>query len=209
MSTGPVRRYRRTATTDRLTDLRAVPFRRRLSRDGASYRRLWRLYETGLLQNIKRISSVSGGSIHGRPVGAGLTRRRGVDLGEGTQAGGGSRRSKPKWAGETTPSAANRRPRHPARQRCKCSAGRAAGHGAGPARERANQSRQTPAILDSRGTGRAYPVRPHRRPPCAEVSAVGRRLGRLRADPGVVQDVLITPHKKATAAVVAQMIPLG
>ena len=28
-------------------------------------------------------------------------------------------------------------------------------------------------------------------------------------DPGVVQDVLITPHKKATAAVVAQMIPLG
>ena len=28
-------------------------------------------------------------------------------------------------------------------------------------------------------------------------------------DPGVVQDVLITPHKNATAAVVAQMIPLG
>jgi len=28
-------------------------------------------------------------------------------------------------------------------------------------------------------------------------------------DPGVVQDVLITPHKKTTAAVVAQMIPVG
>jgi serine protease AprX len=122
--------------------------------------------------------------------------------------GGGSRRSKPKSASETTPSAAKP--------------------------EAAASGTTTPPADAQPGTGQAPPGRAQTkadRPlqfsiPAELVEHIllgpidDRRvlqdsplLGDVWAayalDPGIVQDVLITPHKKTTAAVVAQMIPVG
>ena len=104
--------------------------------------------------------------------------------------GGGSRRSKPKSASETMPIAAE--PEGAASGATAPAnatpAAAKARHGATTpdARDvRSIQSRQTPAILDSRRTGRTHPAGADRRSPrAAGFSAAGRRLDRVCARSG-------------------------
>lgn len=126
--------------------------------------------------------------------------------------GAGSRRSKPKSAGETMPTAAE--PEGTA-------SGATAPANATPA------GAQPRTVQPPPGSARTKADRPLQFSIPAELvehillgpiddrrvlqdsPLLGDVWAAYALDPGVVQDVLITPHKKATAAVVAQMIPLG
>lgn len=121
--------------------------------------------------------------------------------------GGGSRRGKPKSAGETVPSAAKP---EGAASGAAAPAATQPGRGQvppGSASTKAGRPQQfsVPAELvehillgpiDDRRVLQDSPL-------------LGDVWAAYALDPGVVQDVLITPHKNATAAVVAQMIPVG
>ena len=126
--------------------------------------------------------------------------------------GGGSRRSKPKSASETMPTAAEPE---------GAASGATAPANATPA------GAQPGTVQPPPGSARTKADRPVQFSIPAELvehillgpiddrrvlqdsPLLGDVWAAYALDPGVVQDVLITPHKKATAAVVAQMIPLG
>ena len=121
--------------------------------------------------------------------------------------GGGSRRSKPKSASETMPSAAIPE---------AAASGAAAPASATPAEPQPGGTGQAPSV-----SAQTKPGRPSQFSIPAELvehillgpiddrrvlqdsPLLGDVWAAYALDPGIVQDVLITPHKKATAAVVA------
>jgi len=125
--------------------------------------------------------------------------------------GGGSRRGKPKSASETMPGAAE--PEAPASGTTPASAtpaeaqpgtGQAPPEGARPKADRPLQFSIPAELVEHILLG---PIDDRR--VLQDSPLLGDVWAAYALDPGVVQEVLITPHKKATAAVVAQMIPVG